>query len=133
MKAVFADTSFFVAFLCERDRKHILARELMARLEQPIVTTKWILLELGNLLSRGNDRSVFTSFVSALFSTETVAVLGVDDAAFERGLRLFIDRPDKNWSLTDCISFATMAELGLADALTADHHFEQAGFHALMI
>ena len=42
-------------------------------------------------------------------------------------------RPDKEWSLTDCISFEVMAELGLTEALTADHHFEQAGFRALLV
>ncbi len=52
---------------------------------------------------------------------------------FWRGIKLFDARPDKEWSLTDCISFEVMAELGLTDALTADHHFEQAGFRALLV
>ena len=51
---------------------------------------------------------------------------------FERGLDLFVNRPDKEWSLTDCISFVVMREHGLTEALTADHHFEQAGFVRLL-
>ena len=45
---------------------------------------------------------------------------------------LFAKRPDKEWSLTDCISFIVMQEYGLTEALTADHHFEQAGFTILL-
>ncbi len=51
---------------------------------------------------------------------------GVD--LYRRGLKLYGDRPDKEWSLTDCISFVVMSERHLVDALTRDHHFKQAGF-----
>ncbi len=51
---------------------------------------------------------------------------------FQRALDRYEMRPDKDWSLTDCLSFLLMEERGIADALTADHHFEQAGFRALM-
>jgi predicted nucleic acid-binding protein len=44
----------------------------------------------------------------------------------------FSVRPDKEWSLTDCISFVVMNERGITDALTSDHHFEQAGFQILL-
>jgi len=44
----------------------------------------------------------------------------------------FRQRRDKGWSLTDCISFLAMQRHGLAEALTADHHFEQAGFNILL-
>jgi predicted nucleic acid-binding protein len=45
---------------------------------------------------------------------------------------LYVNRPDKQWSLTDCISFVVMEREGIADALTGDKHFEQAGFNVLL-
>jgi uncharacterized protein len=53
-------------------------------------------------------------------------------ALWQRGIELYAERPDKGWSLTDCISFVVMQDRGITDALTADHHFEQAGFTALL-
>ena len=52
---------------------------------------------------------------------------------FEAGCDLYEQRPDKEWSLTDCISFVVMHNHGLTDALTADRHFQQAGFQALLL
>jgi len=51
---------------------------------------------------------------------------------FEKGVELYDARPDKEWSLTDCISFVVMSEEQITEALTSDHHFEQAGFTALL-
>ena len=51
---------------------------------------------------------------------------------FEAGLRLYASRRDTEWSLTDCISFVVMKQHNLTEALTADHHFEQAGFIPLL-
>ena len=48
------------------------------------------------------------------------------------GMELYASRPDKSWSLTDCISFCVMRELGITDVLTTDRHFSQAGFHVLL-
>ena len=50
----------------------------------------------------------------------------------QRGRKLYRERADKEWPLTDCISFVVMQDHGLSEALTADHHFEQAGFKALL-
>lgn len=52
---------------------------------------------------------------------------------YETGLDLYMSRTDKGWSLTDCISFVVMEQWKIADALTADHHFQQAGYRALML
>jgi hypothetical protein len=47
-------------------------------------------------------------------------------------VELYAERPDKGWSLTDCIFFVVMRQQGIIQALTGDHHFEQAGFSALL-
>jgi predicted nucleic acid-binding protein len=72
-------------------------------------------------------------FVERLLqSNPEVTIVTAIQEQFDRGFELFTRRPDKFWSLTDCISFVIMEELGLKDALTADKHFEQAGFNVLL-
>jgi len=61
-----------------------------------------------------------------------VKIFEAEKQLFEAGFALFRDRPDKEWSLTDCISFVVMKQEGLTEALTRDHHFEQAGFKSLL-
>ncbi|HSI32566.1 MAG: type II toxin-antitoxin system VapC family toxin [Phycisphaerae bacterium] len=61
-----------------------------------------------------------------------VTIVPADPATFDEALDLFEARPDKRWSFVDCTSFVVMARMKLADALTTDHHFEQAGFRALL-
>jgi len=59
-------------------------------------------------------------------------IVPLDSRLLQRGLDLFAGRHDKNWSLTDCISFVVMQDEDLTEALTGDSHFEQAGFKALL-
>ena len=61
-----------------------------------------------------------------------MTVISLDSRLLDRGLGLMASRADKDWSLTDCISFVVMQEKGIEAALTADRHFEQAGFKALL-
>ena len=67
-----------------------------------------------------------------MFCNPQVKLIPPDVALFDAGVQLFANRPDKEWSLTDCISFVVMQQEGITQALTADHHFEQAGFQALL-
>ena len=132
MKPVFADTGFFLALLNSRDQHHRRAVELNGSLAAPLVTTNWVLLEVANALSATRSRAVFAQLRDRLRSTPGATILPADENLFDAGCSLYSSRPDKEWSLTDCISFVAMSGEELSDALTADHHFEQAGFHALM-
>ena len=67
-----------------------------------------------------------------LRSAEDIEIVPASSELFSKGFAFFTSRPDKDWSFTDCISFVVMRERGITNALTADHHFEQAGFVALL-
>jgi predicted nucleic acid-binding protein len=72
-------------------------------------------------------------FIRDLAQDPKVRIVRAGDDWFEHGLQLYEQRPDKDWPLTNCISFAVMTEEKLTDALTGDHHFTQAGFKALLV
>ena len=131
MKAVFADTWFYVAFLDARDSSHQRVVRFGQSDVREFVTTRWILAELANALSRPPIRSHVADFLRAIEEDERIRVIRESDDLFERGQRLYERRPDKEWSLTDCISFVAMEDEGLREALTNDHHFTQAGYVAV--
>ena len=74
----------------------------------------------------------FVGLLPHLQSDADARIIPASRELFQRGFEIFANRPDKEWSLTDCTSFVVMEEHGLADALTTDHHFEQAGFNVLL-
>jgi len=135
MTEVLLDTSFAIAVTVPTDRFHAKAVRLAHELRQSramLVTTHAILAEIGDSFARPPYRVAATQLLRALQHDSGVLVLPVDSNLFSRGHQLFTDRPDKTWGLTDCISFALMQERNIRDALTADRHFEQAGFVALL-
>jgi uncharacterized protein len=132
MKTLFIDAYFLIAVVNPRDRGHEAALAFAPGASTPLVTTEWVLVEAGNSLSPLPLRAKFLELVDALRLRSRVTLVASTPKRFEDGLLLYRQRADKKWSLTDCLSFAVMKELGLTDALTADHHFEQAGFVALL-
>jgi predicted nucleic acid-binding protein len=132
MKPIFADTSYFVAFSGPNDHFHARAVELSANLIAGIVTSEYILVETGGLLLRPEDRPAFVNLVRDLESDPSVMIVPASKRLFHAGFDLFVRRPDKNWSMVDCISFEIMKQRRLKDALTTDQHFVQAGFRALL-
>jgi uncharacterized protein len=128
----FADTSVFVAYFAPRDRRYALARQFLLVETEPIVTTQWVIAELGNYLSERPGRTLFADFVNHLDQLERVTIIPADSQSFQAGMSLYARRPDKLWSLVDCISFETMTAHNIRAALTTDHHFEQAGFSVLL-
>ena len=132
MKAVFADTSFYLAVLNPHDVAHANAVQAGNRIERPVLLSDFILLELGNALSAMRQRELLSRFVLHLRSRPNIRIIPASRDLLDRGFQLFSHRLDKAWSLTDYTSFVVMQEEGLTDALTTDHHFEQAGFTVLL-
>jgi uncharacterized protein len=83
---------------------------------------------IGDALAAPSTRSTAVAFLDAVRKDPLFEVVGYDRLIYQEGFSLYASRPDKAWSLTDCISFAVMTAKGLSEALTADHHFQQAGF-----
>ena len=131
MTGAFADTVYFAALNNRRDALHALASEFEQIIEV-IVTTEFILVETATFFLRPGDRYRFSNLDAALRANPNVTIIPASADLYARGLDLFAARPDKSWSFTDCISFEVMTELELTDALTADEHFEQAGFRVLL-
>lgn len=132
MNAVFADTYYFLALASRKDKAHRKCVEFSESSDRPVVTTSWVLMEVGDALCRGPDRGVFSLLLQDLAQDAEAVVLTASQELFDKGVALFNSRPDKEWSLTDCTSFVVMQEQGLSDALTSDRHFQQAGFTALL-
>ena len=132
MTKALADTSFFVAILNPGDADHAAALAWSQREDLTVVVTEFVLVELGNFLAKAPQRERLPGLVAFLRNNPRAMIVPVSSALFDSGLDLYARRPDKTWSLTDCISFVVMKEQGLTGALTADHHFGQAGFTALL-
>ena len=131
MNRLFADTFFFFEFLNADDNAHREASAFLDAFDGKLVTTEWILTELADGLSGISDRLAFIDFHRVLQNDPMVKIIPANDELFAAGVQLYAARPDKEWSLTDCISFVVMKREGLTDALTGDRHFEQAGFCAV--
>ena len=132
MKSVFADTFHFLALLKADDSHHRRALELHRVKWRQIVTTDCVLLEVGDACSNPQHHGDFLALYEALAKDERVEIVRLTPELLERGVGLFRSRADKNWPLTDCISFVVMRDHELTEALTADRHFEQADFKSLL-
>src|SRR5205814_6600551 len=132
MMQVFADSFFFFAYLNPKERMHEQAEAHFDLFDGKLVTTAWVLTEVADGMAGVEDRELFIQFYDALRADPDARILDADKQLFEAGLVLYRSRRDKEWSLTDCVSFVVMEQEGLTDALTGDHHFVQAGFHALL-
>jgi uncharacterized protein len=129
---IFADTFYFLALLNRNDAAHQKARTISENLTEPILTTAWVLTEVADALAAPNLRQTFLSLIQTLRSDPHTTIVPPTQTLFDQGLEFYAERPDKDWTLTDCISFVVMEQYGIRQSLTGDRHFEQAGFQALL-
>lgn len=126
------DTSGLMCLFDLRDFRHADAVTLYDAAHTR-VTHNYVFAELIALThARGAPRGSALDFVSALHVDPEVEVVWVDEPLHAQALNLLRERPDKEWSLCDAVSILLMRRRGLTDALTTDHHFEQAGLRRLL-
>lgn len=128
---VFVDTFALIAWLNPRDDAHATVAAFLDGFTGRLLTTEWVLMELADALSAPDARATAVAFLKAVRADSQFDVVDYSPIVYQAGFDLFANRPDKAWSLTDCISFAVMTEYKLTEALTVDRHFEQAGFQAV--
>lgn len=132
---VFLDTSFSIAIAIDKDQLHERALELADQIETEdiqIYTSQAVVLEIGNALSKLKYRQSAIGIIQSLNSDQNTSIISLTDELYDEAFELFRARKDKEWGLVDCVSFVVMRERGINDALTADEHFIQAGFRALL-
>lgn len=132
MNWVFADTNFYIALLRPEDVLHDRCALFDQNFKGHFLTSEFVLLDLGNWLADPHNRPVFIETCRLLRAHPTTTILPASKEWFDRGMILYGQRADKPWSLTDCISFEMMRVREITHALTADKHFEQAGFIAVL-
>ncbi len=132
MTCVFADTFYFLALVNIKDAAHEKAVRFSQSNNYSLLTTSWVLTELADGLSAVKHRSIFLKILTDIRSDPQATLVPPSETLFNQGIDLYRARSDKNWSLTDCISFEVMRQYNLKDALTADRHFIQAGFNILL-
>jgi predicted nucleic acid-binding protein len=137
MPEVFADTSGWGSLVDPTQPFHAPAAILYRQAREQghkVVTTNYILTELIALLTSPLriPRSATVAFIDGLKTSPYVEVVHIDLALDGAAWQLLKKRPDKEWSLVDCASFVLMQQRGILEALTTDHHFEQAGFVRLL-
>lgn len=129
----FLDTSYVLALVNTRDKFHKRARSTSRLVTTGFVTTEAVLIEVGNSLAHEKWRPLGVETLDWLRHSPDIEIVPVDSALLDRATAFYGARMDKEWGLTDCISFVVMQERGLTNALTADRHFVQAGFQNLLV
>jgi uncharacterized protein len=136
MKKIFVDTSYWIAILNPKDEHHEPARNVSGTLQNiTFVTSEMVLTEfLNGFAHKGPQfrRQAYLSVVN-MFNAPNLIIVPQTPDQFQQALSFYIEREDKEWSLTDCASILTMMARGINGVVTSDNHFIQAGFAALLI
>jgi predicted nucleic acid-binding protein len=135
-KAVFADTIFWVALIRKDDQHRSVVLPWQQWIQAKsihIVTTEAVFWEFLNISSDIHLRQIAANSYQACMDDPSISIVRCQSRDFRSAFEIYRSRMDKEWSLTDCLSFQVMTKRRLSDALTTDHHFRQAGFRPLLL
>ncbi len=136
MTKVFLDSAYLIALVSTSDKFHLKANQLSRWLidsQVEIVTTRAVLLEVGNALSKERYRHIAVELLSRIERNINIEIVPLSERLYTEAVALFKSRSDKEWGLVDCVSYVAMTEQGITQVLTSDKHFKQMGFEAMLL
>ena len=131
MSAAFLDTGYLLALELANDQHHQAATRHWNGIRTalpPLVTTSYVFDEVVTYLNSRGYHAKAVQVGNNLLRSPSVQLVHVDEALFREGWTYFQRYQDKDYSLTDCISFIVMQKRGINTAFAFDQHFTQAGF-----
>lgn len=131
MKSIFADTFYWTALLNPKDEYHAIVKNYSLELESAIiVTSDEVITEFLNFFSKYHPlmRQGAVQRAKEILNNDYIQVIPSNHERFLAGIELYQQRPDKGYSLTDCLSMSIMREFEIQEILTHDKHFAQEGF-----
>lgn len=132
MAEAFIDTSFVIALINQRDQYRAQVLGLASQFDKRLlITTDAVHLEIGNALAR-NFKESSIQIIEHFLTSDNVEIIPLNSRLFASAFELYRSHLDKTWGLLDCVSFVVMRNFGVTQSLTADKHFEQAGFTILL-
>ncbi|MGH8565933.1 MAG: type II toxin-antitoxin system VapC family toxin [Gammaproteobacteria bacterium] len=135
MNKLFVDTAGWIALINRSDAVHTAATKIYNErfaAGWEFITHAGVMLEVGNGMSLVRFRHLAVRLNTRIDASAHIEVVPLSEALYRAGWQMYAKRLDKDWGLVDCISFVVMQERGLIEALTADRHFQQAGFTMLL-
>ena len=131
MNALFVDTAGWMACADGGDAAHVkccAVRDDALEAGQTLITTDFVVDETLTLIRFRLGVGAAEAWWQQIDGSQRVRWERIDSARFEKARELFFKYRDKDFSFTDCTSFATMRDIRLTHALTTDRHFRQMGF-----
>jgi len=128
----FVDTSYYLALMNANDVAHNKAKNFAETSDATLLTTSFVLTEIADCLAAVSLRPAFAKFMTDIHADEKTTVIYPTDSLFYQAIDLYRDRLDKDWTLTDCVSFVVVQHYGIKEAVTIDERFKQAGFKILL-
>ena len=115
-----------MALMRQKDRHHRAAKSFMTD-PPPLVTSDYVVDETTTLLLARVGRGAAERFLVGIRTSRLLRLEMVGTQGFAQAQNLFLHYRDKEWSFTDCTSFAITKRLGIEQVFGFDHHFEQMG------
>ncbi len=128
MRGLFVDTSAWVATLEGSSPAHDTVLALLREFPGQLYTSNFVFDEVVTLARLRHGHETARALGQSILTESDVHILRVSEEDEDMAWRLFLDRPDKTYSFTDCTSFVLMRRLALEEVATLDADFAREGF-----